>query len=191
MQRARFLWRRALFASIGKEDWPAYAWPRGVNHGKQLRSYSGRQGKAGAGAPFPGNRKARRDRATVSALLADSGDISENSEYDDAKNEQAANEVRIAEITRILGEATIVEAPTESGRVNIGSRVTVDMGGRERVFTIVGGAEANSAEGKISNESPVGAALLGHKQGRSCRGSGSHRPRYQDDHSGNRALSKL
>ena len=44
------------------------------------------------------------------------GDISENSEYDDAKNEQAANEARIAEITRILGEATIVEAPTESGR---------------------------------------------------------------------------
>ena len=60
------------------------------------------------------------------------GDISENSEYDDAKNEQAANEARIAEITRILGEATIVEAPTESGRVNIGSRVTVDMGGREK-----------------------------------------------------------
>ena len=89
------------------------------------------------------------------------GDISENSEYDDAKNEQAANEARIAEITRILGEATIVEAPTESGRVNIGSRVTVDMGGRERVFTIVGGAEANSAEGKISNESPVGKALMG------------------------------
>lgn len=100
------------------------------------------------------------------------GDISENSEYDDAKNEQAANEVRIAEITRILGEATIVEAPTESGRVNIGSRVTVDMGGRERVFTIVGGAEANSAEGKISNESPVGAALLGHKQGEAVEAQG-------------------
>ena len=93
------------------------------------------------------------------------GDISENSEYDDAKNEQAANEVRI-------GEATIVEAPTESGRVNIGSRVTVDMGGRERVFTIVGGAEANSAEGKISNESPVGAALLGHKQGEAVEAQG-------------------
>ena len=85
------------------------------------------------------------------------GDISENSEYDDA---------------RILGEATIVEAPTESGRVNIGSRVTVDMGGRERVFTIVGGAEANSAEGKISNESPVGAALLGHKQGEAVEAQG-------------------
>lgn len=100
------------------------------------------------------------------------GDISENSEYDDAKNEQAANEARIAEITRILGEATIVEAPTESGRVNIGSRVTVDMGGRERVFTIVGGAEANSAEGKISNESPVGAVLLGHKQGEAVEAQG-------------------
>ena len=104
---------------------------------------------------------------------AEIGDrIFENSEYDDAKNEQAANEVRIAEITRILGEATIVEAPTESGRVNIGSRVTVDMGGRERVFTIVGGAEANSAEGKISNESPVGAALLGHKQGEAVEAQG-------------------
>lgn len=100
------------------------------------------------------------------------GDISENSEYDDAKNEQAANEARIAEITRILGEATIVEAPTESGRVNIGSCVTVNMGGRERVFTIVGGAEANSAEGKISNESPVGAALLGHKQGENVEAQG-------------------
>ena len=77
-----------------------------------------------------------------------------------------------AEIARILGEATIVEAPTESGRVNIGSRVTVDMGGRERVFTIVGGAEANSAEGKISNESPVGAALLGHKQGEAVEAQG-------------------
>ena len=74
------------------------------------------------------------------------GDISENSEYDDAKNEQGMMEARIAEITRILSEAT------------------VEMGGRERVFSIVGAAESNSAEGKISNESPVGAALLGHKK---------------------------
>lgn len=92
------------------------------------------------------------------------GDISENSEYDDAKNEQGMMEARIAEITRILGEATVVEAPKRSSKVNIGSRVTVDMGGRERVFTIVGGAESDSAAGKISNESPVGAALLGHKK---------------------------
>ena len=93
------------------------------------------------------------------------GDISENSEYDDAKNEQGMMEARIAEITRILGEATVVTTPKRSNRVNIGSVVTVNMGGRERVFTIVGGAEADAAAGKISNESPVGAALLGHKKG--------------------------
>ena len=92
------------------------------------------------------------------------GDISENSEYDDAKNEQGMMEARIAEITRILGEATVVTAPMRSSKVNIGSRVTVEMGGKERIFTIVGAAESNSAEGKISNESPVGAALLGQKK---------------------------
>ena len=64
------------------------------------------------------------------------GDISENSEYDDAKNEQGMIEARI-----------------------------VDMNGRERVFTIVGGAESDAHEGKISNESPVGQALLGCKKG--------------------------
>ena len=93
------------------------------------------------------------------------GDISENSEYDDAKNEQGMMEARIAEINRILSEATVVVTPKRSSKVNIGSTVTVDMGGRERVFTIVGGAESDVAEGKISNESPVGSALLGHKKG--------------------------
>lgn len=92
------------------------------------------------------------------------GDISENSEYDDAKNEQGMMEARIAEISRILSEATVVSAPKRSSKVNIGSRVTVEMNGKERVFTIVGGAEADSAEGKISNESPVGSALLGRKK---------------------------
>lgn len=93
------------------------------------------------------------------------GDISENSEYDDAKNEQGMMEARIAEISRILSEATVVNAPKRSSKVNIGSTVTVDMAGRERVFTIVGGAESDAAAGRISNESPVGAALIGHKKG--------------------------
>ncbi len=93
------------------------------------------------------------------------GDISENSEYDDAKNEQGMMEARIAEIAHILSEATVVNTPKRSNKVNIGSTVTIDMGGRERVFTIVGGAESNVAEGKISNESPVGSALIGHKKG--------------------------
>ena len=93
------------------------------------------------------------------------GDISENSEYDDAKNEQGMMEARIAEISRILSEATVVNTPKRSTKVNVGSTVTVDMGGKERIFSIVGGAESDTASGKISNESPVGAALLGHKKG--------------------------
>lgn len=100
------------------------------------------------------------------------GDISENSEYDDAKNEQGMLEARIAEISRILSEATVVNTPKRSSRVNIGSTVTVDMGGKERVFTIVGGAESDVAAGKISNESPVGAALLGSKKGDEVEATG-------------------
>ena len=100
------------------------------------------------------------------------GDISENSEYDDAKNEQGMMEARIAEISRILSEATVVNTPKRSSKVNIGSMVTVDMGGKERVFTIVGAAESDIAEGKISNESPVGAALLGHKKGDTVEATG-------------------
>ena len=94
------------------------------------------------------------------------GDISENSEYDDAKNAQAWMESRILEISKILANATIVEAPKRSNKVSIGSIVTVSMqDGSERVFTIVGAAEADISEGRISNESPVGAALLGAKKG--------------------------
>jgi len=94
------------------------------------------------------------------------GDISENSEYDDAKNEQAFLENRIAEINNILANAKIVESPKRGNKAVIGSTVTLtDDSGRERVFTIVGGAEADSANGKISNDSPVGAACLGKKKG--------------------------
>jgi transcription elongation factor GreA len=100
------------------------------------------------------------------------GDISENSEYDDAKNEQGMMEARIAEINRILSEATIVSSSKSSTKVNIGSTVYVQMNGAERVFTIVGAAESNVAEGKISNESPVGAALLGHKKGDTIQAQG-------------------
>ncbi|MDR1421282.1 MAG: transcription elongation factor GreA [Coriobacteriales bacterium] len=94
------------------------------------------------------------------------GDISENSEYDDAKNEQAWMEGRILEITQILANATIVELPKRSNRVSIGNVVTVTQpDGSERVFTIVGAAEADISRGRISNESPVGAALLGARKG--------------------------
>lgn len=94
------------------------------------------------------------------------GDISENSEYDDAKNEQALMEGRIAQINAILANAQVVDSPKKGGRVMIGSTVTLeDAKGKERVFTIVGGAEADAANGKISNESPLGRAVLSHKKG--------------------------
>ena len=94
------------------------------------------------------------------------GDITENSEYDDAKNEQAWLESRIAEITQILSNAVIAEPPKRPSKVVVGSMVTVAMGdGNERKLTIVGAAEADSSIGRISNESPVGAALLNRKKG--------------------------
>ncbi|MCL1891554.1 MAG: transcription elongation factor GreA [Coriobacteriia bacterium] len=94
------------------------------------------------------------------------GDISENSEYDDAKNEQAWLESRITEVTQILANATIAEAPKRSNKVSVGNVVTVEDGsGAERVFTIVGAAEVDVEQGRISNESPVGSALLGSKKG--------------------------
>ena len=107
-------------------------------------------------------------RAEVGARIKvarEFGDISENSEYDDAKNEQGLLEARIAEINRILSEATVVAAPNRSSKVGIGSTVTVAIGGSQRVFNIVGAAESNVREGRISNESPVGSALIGHKKG--------------------------
>lgn len=93
------------------------------------------------------------------------GDISENSEYDDAKNEQAWMESRILEITDILSNAVVADAPKRSSKVTIGSTVTLlTPQGKERVLTIVGSAEADPENGKISNESPVGAAIIGRKK---------------------------
>lgn len=96
------------------------------------------------------------------------GDLSENSEYDDAKDEQAKNESRIVEIRQILATAVVVEsgASTRGLQVSIGTTVELeDERGKKTKFTIVGTTETNSLEHKISNESPVGAALIGHKKG--------------------------
>lgn len=98
----------------------------------------------------------------------DFGDISENSEYDQAKNEQAKLEERIAKIESILRNAKLIEDEEISTEVvGIGSKVLVlDVEYDEEMeYTIVGSAEANPYDGKISNESPVGKALLGSKAG--------------------------
>ena len=93
------------------------------------------------------------------------GDLSENAEYDAAKEEQSKNAARIAEIQAILANAQ--EAGEGAGlTVSIGSTVTlVDAEGEASDFTIVGTTETNSLEHKISNESPVGRAIIGHAEG--------------------------
>lgn len=96
------------------------------------------------------------------------GDISENSEYDEAKNEQAQLEERIAKLEMVLRNAKLIDdEEISTDVVSIGSRVVVNdlEYDEEMEYTIVGSAEANPFEGKISNESPVGSALLGKKKG--------------------------
>jgi len=96
------------------------------------------------------------------------GDISENSEYDQAKNEQAQLEDRISKLEMMLRNAKIIDKDDIStDKVSIGSKVLVkDLEYDEEMeYTIVGSAEADPYNGKISNESPVGKALLGRKSG--------------------------
>ena len=93
------------------------------------------------------------------------GDLSENSEYDAAKDKQAQNAARIAEIQAILANAQVA-ATTGDLTVSIGSTVSlIDPNGEVMEVTLVGTTETNSLEHKISNESPVGRALLGKKAG--------------------------
>lgn len=93
------------------------------------------------------------------------GDLSENSEYDAAKDKQAQNAARIAEIQAILANAQIASS-TGDLTVSIGSTVTlVDPNGELIEVTLVGTTETNSLEHKISNESPVGHAIIGHGEG--------------------------
>jgi len=95
------------------------------------------------------------------------GDISENSEYDDAKNEQAWVESRIAEIGQILAHATIIDRPKKSDKVALGSKIRLrdTASGAVFAYRIVGSAEADPANDRISNESPVGQAVVGKKKG--------------------------
>ena len=100
----------------------------------------------------------------IQAAKAD-GDISESGEYEDAKNEQAWVEGEIRDLEHKLQNAKIYEG-TGGGIVSLGSKVAVrDGDGDENMWTIVGSAEANPRQGRISNESPVGQSLMGHKAG--------------------------
>ncbi len=92
------------------------------------------------------------------------GDLSENAEYHEAKDAQAFNENRIAEINNTLKNVKVVKNQNSKNEISMGSTVTVANGKKERKFTIVSFNEVDPAEGKISNESPLGVALLGKKK---------------------------
>jgi transcription elongation factor GreA len=107
------------------------------------------------------------ERPRVASRIHDAkldGDITENAEYEDAKQEQSFLEGRIGTLEGQLKNAEVIEKGN-GDRVGIGSKVVILGEDGKETFTIVGSAEAAPREGRISNESPVGAALMGHKKG--------------------------
>ena len=110
----------------------------------------------------------RKEIAEKIKVARSYGDLSENSEYDDAKNEQAMLEARIVTIEATLKNAVIIdEEGISNEHIHVGSKVKIENlnSGAEMIYKIVGSNESNPSEGKISDESPVGLALLGHSVG--------------------------
>lgn len=108
----------------------------------------------------------RKEIADALEYAKSLGDLSENAEYHQAREDQANCEDRIIHIEQILKNAVLVETGT-AGIVHVGSTVTIQKKGEkiEKTYALVGSEEANSLEGRISNESPLGSALLGKKKG--------------------------
>lgn len=107
-------------------------------------------------------------RATIAEEIASArsqGDLSENAEYHEAKEDQARNESRIEEIETILASAEVIAAPKDDNKVRLGSKVKLTSNGTTKEFQVVGTVEADPLNGKISDESPIGQALLGKKEG--------------------------
>jgi transcription elongation factor GreA len=107
-------------------------------------------------------------RPEVAARIHDAkehGDLAENAEYEDAKNEQAFVEGRIQTLEALIRNAVLIDENHPSDHVQIGSTVVVESSDGRETFHIVGSAEADPGSGRISNESPVGRALLGRRPG--------------------------
>jgi len=108
----------------------------------------------------------RREVAERIKEAREFGDISENSEYDDAKNEQAMLEAKIAQLEERLRDATVIDRDDVSTEaVALGSMVTIETPAGKATYQLVGSAESDPDENRLSNESPVGRAILGHKKG--------------------------
>ena len=99
------------------------------------------------------------------------GDLSENEEYSSARAEQKMTENRILEIQDILKNAKVIKAGKRSS-VSLGTSVKLDLGGRKLEYTVVGATEADPTKGKISNESPIGKVIMGHKEGETLEFNG-------------------
>ena len=97
------------------------------------------------------------------------GDFTENSELEQAKNDQAFLEGRIMTLEQMIKNAQIIDEKSKHDLVEVGSHVMVEAEGNQEKYVIVGSAEASPSEGKISNESPVGRALLGHRAGETVK----------------------
>jgi len=93
------------------------------------------------------------------------GDLSENAEYQVARQEQEKNEARIAELEHIIANVEIIKSTGSAGKVRLGSKVKLESSSRTKEFQVVGTVEADPLEGKISDESPIGQALMGKKVG--------------------------
>ncbi len=108
----------------------------------------------------------REEVASAIKRAREMGGTENNAEYEDAKNDQAFVEGKILTLENIIKHAEVIESPAQPGIVELGDKVLIqNQDGKIDQFTLVGSAESNPAEGKISNESPVGRALLGKKVG--------------------------
>ncbi|OHA08742.1 MAG: transcription elongation factor GreA [Candidatus Sungbacteria bacterium RIFCSPLOWO2_01_FULL_59_16] len=93
------------------------------------------------------------------------GDLSENAEYQEAKEAQSLNEARIQELEEMLRDVVLIKKPSNARTVQIGATIEVESGRGRETFTIVGSEEADPLAGRISNESPMGRAFLGRSVG--------------------------
>lgn len=110
----------------------------------------------------------RKEVAEKLKFAASFGDLSENSAYDDAKNEQTMLETQIAKLKDTIKEAEVVESNKEGDLVQIGSKIEIESEGEKRTLEIVSGNSADPLNGKISCESPLGKAFLGKSEGDLC-----------------------
>lgn len=107
----------------------------------------------------------RKEIASRIESAKELGDLSENFEYHEAKEQQALNETRIVDLEGMINDAVIVEHQTGGSEISLGTSFVVEVGGTKKNFEMVGSNEADPMAGKISNESPIGQAFLGRGAG--------------------------